>query len=81
MLVYCTIYHHKYCFDVKKKELTESNSFGVIETIKKDKENKTIYKYCILSCFQYEHPVSYPQETNDNGTGDLPSVTPASSWL
>ena len=74
MLVYCTIYHYNYCFDVNQKKNCESNQFGAIITNKRDKDGKTIYRYGIMSCYHHEHHQSY---VGDGNITDLPSVTPA----
>ena len=44
----------------------------------KDNENKSIYKYGIISCYHHEHPASFPIELNEDDIGGLPSITPAS---
>ena len=85
LLVYCTVCHHNYCFDVntKKSDSTHNitDKFGAIDTKKRDKDNKTIYKYGIIFCFHHEHPFSFPVYEDENDTRDLPSVTPASNRL
>ena len=58
MLV-CTICHHSYCFDVNMKKRNDVNIFGAIDTQKKDKDDKRIFKYGILSCYHHEHQNSY----------------------
>ena len=74
MLVYCTICHHSYCFDINQKKNYESDQFGAIETNKRDKDGKMIYKYGIMSCYHHEHRTSYVDE---DSIDDIPSVTPA----
>ena len=50
MLVYCMVCHHNYCFDVNpKKSDSSTEKFGAIDTNKKDKDNRPIYKYSIIS--------------------------------
>ena len=42
LLVYCTICHHNFCFDVNQNKSTDSNMFGSIDTHMTDTNNKAI---------------------------------------
>ena len=77
MVVYFTICHHNFCFDVSPNKSSDSNVFGAIDTKKRDRDNKKIFRYGILSCFHHEHPISFPQNEDEYDTGNLPSITPA----
>ena len=74
MLVYCTICHHNFCFDVNQKKTSEANQFAAINTDTKDKDGKPIFKYGIMSCYHHEHPASYTTNVTSDTT-DLPRVT------
>ena len=76
--VYCTICHHTYCFGKNKPPL-KLNLIGAIDTKKKDKNNKKIFKYCIMTCFHLEHPAAFPLTTDSEDTDALPNVTPDSN--
>ena len=84
-MVYCIVCHHNYCFDVNTKKLdsaySSADKFGAIDTQKRDKDNKTIYKYGIISYFHHEHPLSFHVDEVVNDTNNLPSVTPALNFL
>ena len=78
MLIYCSICHHNYYFDINEKKLNSSNTIGAIDTNTRDKDTKKIFKYGIVSCYHREHSVSCPITANKDENEDLPRVTPAS---
>lgn len=85
MLVYCAVCHHNYCLNVNTKKsdsaYINTDKYGAINTQKRDKDNKTIYKYGIISCLHHKHPLSFPVDKDENDTSNLPIVTPTSNRL
>ena len=58
---------------MNQKKTNNLDTFGAIDTNKRDKHDKTIFKYGIISCYHHEHPALYQQVTDNSN--DLPSVT------
>ena len=68
--------HHCFCLDANTKKSRESDACGAIDTKCRDKENKQVFKYGVVSCYHRKRQVSFPEKESDDSK-KLPTVTPA----